>query len=123
MGSVAFSIFPARIVSLPFRCVLCVSYIFFGLIWSFGHDLGCWVGVVVCEFMVMSVFKSMRSCVSVLCLCLGVSVFVFYWIVLTTSAVSSANLGSILIFASCSIHRSLVLSKFFMTQNLINSTV
>ena len=37
---------------------------------------------------------------------------VFYKIILTTSALSSTNLGSILIFASGVLHRSSVLSKF-----------
>ena len=41
----------------------------------------------------------------------------------TTSAVSSTNFGSIVIFASCVLHRSPVFSKFFMGQNLIYDDV
>ena len=51
----------------------------------------------------------------------------FYTIIIffysATSAVSWTNLGSILIFASCVVHRSPVFSKFVMSQNLFCTTM
>ena len=42
--------------------------------------------------------------------------YIFCEITITTSAVSSTNLGSILIFASCVLYRSPVFSKFHKSK-------
>ena len=46
---------------------------------------------------------------------------IFYKIILTTSAASSTNLGSTLMFASCVLHRSPVFSKFHEKKTTSNT--